>query len=754
METPNIFKDGKAPKMRMTDPAQALALYNELESQDFEAARKRALIQGFYDRSAPYSTKKLVETGQADRTNLNFGDMEATIDAHKDAFWELYWELQTLVEVTPAHAEIDAEVCNRYAEAFSRVMKEWEDFYFEIDQHLHWLSGYGYGHMMFPDSKSWVFRHMKAGQVKVSYRSKCRSSSITVMMVDWMYDAHELYDLIETPEAIKVSKKAGWDTDLIIRVLEDSLLSNDENESESGNTTETLADMMRGNRLLTSTLSESQIKLVHCYTKEYDGEISHCIFAESSGSDESYETFIFKRKTRFKKWSEIISMYFYSMGRGGYHGVKGIGTRSYNHLVTQNQFMNNLVDMGIDAASIVLQYDDPSTATDEWNNNKPSRKGRFLVLPPGAKLNSDLTRYNFAGPMNVMRSLQMSIANNIQTPTLIHDEMNAQSDARKANELRFSKGGRAKLNKSTIFNFVKAGDGFWSEVFKRMVVNKLSSSDDGYEVQQAFYKELENVGIDRTAYKLKDFNVRMKRPIGLGSDEDSEERLATLRELRPAMDTAGRRQLDYDIAASVATHGRARKYIQKLDRDDLPSDHTTLIWLENAAMKQGQTIPVVPDQPHVIHLKWHMQDIEPAVQQAAQSQDMNAIGQVVGYMGAMLPHLEQHIQGLAQDPQLKEIHEEYNQKFSALVNAYREMENMVKQYSQQQEASQMSEQEEARNLELQKIRAELEVEYQTDMIKVEQELKLKEADTMSRIQAREAKTQSDIELDRQRAQNR
>jgi hypothetical protein len=754
METPNIFTDGKAPEMRMTDPSQALALYNELESQDFEAARKRALIQGFYDRSAPYSSKKLVESGQADRTNLNFGDMEATIDAHKDAFWELYWELQTLVEVTPAHNEVNAEVCNRYSEAFTNAMMGWEDFYFEIDQHLHWLSGYGYGHMMFPDSKSWVFRHMKAGQVKVSYRSKCRSSSITVMMVDWMYDAHELYELIETPEAIKVSKKAGWDTDLIIRVLEDSLLSNDENESESGNTTETLADMMRGNRLLTSTLSESQIKLVHCYTKEYDGEISHCIFAESNGSDESYETFVFKRKTRFKKWSEIISMYFYSMGRGGYHGVKGIGTRSYNHLVTQNQFMNNLVDMGIDAASVILQYDDPSTATDEWNQNKPVRRGRYMVLPPGAKLNSELTRYNFAGPMNVMRSLQMSIANNIKTPTLVHEEMNAQTDARKANELRFSKGGRAKLNKSTIFNFVRAGDGFWSEVFKRMVVNKLSSSDPGYEVQQAFYKELENVGVDRNLYKLKDFNVRMRRPIGLGSDEDSEERLATLQNLRPAMDTAGRRQLDYDIAASVATHGRARKYIQKLDRDDLPNDHTTLIWLENAAMKQGQTIPVAPDQPHAIHLKWHMQDIEPMVQEAVQGQDMEAIGQVVGYMKAMIPHLQQHTEGLGQDPGLEDMFDEYNQRLAQLVNTFKEMENAMNQYAQQQQAQQQSEQQEAHNQELRKIRAELETEYQTDMIKLQEELKLREADTMSKIQERAIKTQAEIDIGRQKAQNK
>tara|TARA_R110002020_G_scaffold117505_1_gene268713 strand:- start:1662 stop:2708 length:1047 start_codon:yes stop_codon:yes gene_type:complete len=348
----------------------------------------------------------------------------------------------------------------------------------------------------------------------------------------------------------------------------------------------------------------------------------------------------------------------------------------------------------------------------------------------------------------------MSIASNIKTPTLIHEEMNAQSDARRANELRFSKGGRAKLNKSTIFNFVKAGDGFWSEVFKRMVVNKLSSSDPGYEVQQAFYKELENVGVDRNAYKLKDFNVRMRRPIGLGSDEDSEERLAMLQSLRPAMDTAGRRQLDYDIAASVATHGRARKYIQKLDRDDLPNDHTTLIWLENAAMKQGQTIPVVPDQPHVIHLKWHMQDIEPMVQQAVQGQDMQGMSQVVGYMKAMIPHLEQHIQGLSQDPQLEDLFDEYNQRLAVLVNTFREMENALNQFAQQQQAQQQSEQQEAQNLELRKIKAELETEYQTDMIKLQEELKLKEADTMSKIESRALKTQAEIEMSRRKAQNR
>ena len=171
-------------------------------------------------------------------------------------------------------------------------------------------------------------------------------------------------------------------------------------------------------------------------------------------------------------------------------------------------------------------------------------------------------------------------------------------------------------------------------------------------------------------------------------------------------------------------------------------------------MKQGQTIPVAPDQPHTIHLKWHMQDLEPMVQQAVQGQDMQAMGQVVGYMKAMLPHLEQHIQGVSQDPQLENVFDEYNQKLAVLVNTFKEMENALNQFAQQQQAQQQSEQQEAQNQELRKIRAELEMEYQTDMIKLQEEIKLKEADNRSKIESRALKTQAEIEISRQKAQNR
>ena len=72
---------------RVASPSQLRNIYDRLELQDRQAARKRAALTGFYDRNPPFSSKELVEAGQSDRTNLNFGDMEASINATRDSYW-------------------------------------------------------------------------------------------------------------------------------------------------------------------------------------------------------------------------------------------------------------------------------------------------------------------------------------------------------------------------------------------------------------------------------------------------------------------------------------------------------------------------------------------------------------------------------------------------------------------------------------------------------------------------------------------
>ncbi len=73
-QTPaTISKEGVVPRKRIKDAKSAHELYRKCRKDDEGSAANRAKIRGMFNGEPPYNENDLIRTGQADRTNLDFG---------------------------------------------------------------------------------------------------------------------------------------------------------------------------------------------------------------------------------------------------------------------------------------------------------------------------------------------------------------------------------------------------------------------------------------------------------------------------------------------------------------------------------------------------------------------------------------------------------------------------------------------------------------------------------------------------------
>ena len=713
---------------RVASPSQLRNIYDRLELQDRQAARKRAALTGFYDRNPPFSSKELVEAGQSDRTNLNFGDMEASINATRDSYWRLWRELKTIIEIKPLD-DMPQDVCDLIAERFTEAYETWRDYHYEHDQQFLNLALFGMGHLRFRNKKDWVFDAESAGNIKVPSATKSKQSDITYAFMDVEYNVGDLQDMISSPEKRKIIEKQGWNPEAIQSLIDNAQMNYHETESDAGSDAETIQDQIRDNDFMDDALLTEKVLLTMCYVQEYDGKISTYTIARLSGID---DMFIRIKEDEYKTWQECIGFFFFDTGRGSYHGIKGMGIKVYNSLVTLNQMQNQLTDMGMDASMLILEHSDPQNIGDDWNKARPIRHGRHMVLPPGANLNTDMARFNFGGIFNVVRFLQVNHSNSTKIPTMVQEHMGNQNAQPKTEDLRYmSDGTQVKLSYSTVRAFVDGGNLFFPEVFKRMLSSKLKKGDDGYEVQDVFRKLLAKDGIDYTALNTDNMIIRMARPIGLESDGELLRSLEGVAQFRGEMDQYGRRRFAQDYVSARIGTDKMREYLPQLNRDELPSGSSALVMLENSAMMSGQPVQVLEEQEHDLHLKYHI----PAMQEAAQSvaqvaetgadqENFQGLQRVVAYLQHAIPHARGHLQFLQANPELEGLHDQYLEIVNAIENLYRELENRTAQFMQNQQASQEAQMSQEKQMEMAMLEKQIATKYQAELTKIQGELEI------------------------------
>ena len=139
---------GKAtPKERIQSAKAANDIYEALRRGDEPSAINRARIQGMLDGSPPYNEAQLRASGQASRTNLNFGEAEKFLEGAMSAYVDLVNSVENLVKIETAYGEPSQRVewSRIMSEEFSYQLRTWSRFHFEYLNLCNHFIGHGVG---------------------------------------------------------------------------------------------------------------------------------------------------------------------------------------------------------------------------------------------------------------------------------------------------------------------------------------------------------------------------------------------------------------------------------------------------------------------------------------------------------------------------------------------------------------------------------------------------------------------------------
>ena len=309
-------KTERPPKpSRLANSKAAHSIYETLRRADERSATNRARVQALFDGVSPYDRNLLVSTGQSQRTNLNFGEASRYLSVAVAGYVDLINAVETLVNVSTTAGELQDRM---YAdtvlgEELTRVIRDWPAFHSSYLRFVTESIIHGVGVTLFNDDFDFRFRVTGWANFYIPRQTPASEHSIEVACYRDELMLHELYAPI-SDEAIATAR--GWNVPMVKKVI----MKNATTDRATNNFTEweQLQAEIKNNDLYTGIRSNT-VPLIHTYTREFDGTVSHYIHCETDPSD-----FLFKSVSRFPDPERAFILFTNGVGTNGtYHSVRG-----------------------------------------------------------------------------------------------------------------------------------------------------------------------------------------------------------------------------------------------------------------------------------------------------------------------------------------------------------------------------------------------------------------------------------------------
>lgn len=762
LATPN--EQGKAPVTRLKSSKSAWNIYSKMRDRDQERSRKRATIQGQIDGNPPYDDSKLKQLGQANRSNVNFRQAEGIRDGRKASYYDLLMEVETLVKVKVKRNVDEPEPVYDFgeviAEEFSEMLRDWPGFWYNTELHQEQLITWGIGNCYWPNELDWRFKAARVGSYLVPDETNANIEDFDVVCIRDPFRPHELFKYVQDTETTKTSKEAGWNVELIKRLLIDVAKSISEIDKLQLGDWESYQQAIKDNDLEFGYSEAQKVKLVHMLVKEYDGRISHFIITDDAkynrqGDDDPNQTpesgYLFESVGRFDCWETATCLFLAGVGEGTYHSIRGLGAKIYAHCKINDRMMNATVDGAIAAATILLQ---PANEG-QRERVRIMRVGPFSVMPNGYNVVGQ-GRFdpNLNGLVSVKALLDMNLNQNVglQRPDVTSEEKTPQ--AANTADLRMRATKEAKLERSEIGRYYRQLDVLYREVMRRVLNPGLTEADPGGKEAHAFKKRCADRGVPKEVLKSEKLKVKARRALGYGSPFMRSLISSDILSVSPYFDELGKDNAVRDYVAARTGPEGVDRYKPPIDRNNIPTNEHSIANLETNDLKEGSDVIVGTDQNHVIHLTIHMSEAVRIADEYVNGQYQGPIEMLEAFLGASLIHMARHLDYLAADPARENEYRSFLDTFNELARIHATVEQQVKQLMQQrqrqaeeQAAAVQAAQEQLQDGELQTKMAEIQADLQIRILKEQGNQRVREAKALHGMQIKEMLAQHKIALE-------
>ena len=703
----SLDASGKPVVTRLKDVKSALAIYNGLLKADDRSSVNRARVDAMFDGANPYNQSQLNSSGQALKTNLNFGEAQRLLDISLSAYVDLYSSLEKLVEVKGTLGE-PSEITpleDIVAEELTHLMRSWPEFHSSYLRLCTTFIKHGVAFSYFDNPDEWRFRVGSFADILIPRQTPANENFIDVAIGRRDYHLHELFSFIKNPKA---AAKVGWDVNEVKRVI----MKNASTSGRRGQTAafedwEMLQAELKNNDIYTGYQNPT-VSVLHFWGREMDGSVSHYLCAEDTPKE-----FLYKRLSRYEKPEQAYILFTYGTGSNGtYHSIRGLGHGIFYHIQTSNRLRCQMIDGAMLGSAVMIQPES-QRALDELGF---TYYGAYAVLSPNVNLIAKDVPNLSTAVQPALQDISNQLALNTDTMSTYGPEQS--SPYRNQMQVVADMDVQTRLSGASLNLFYSS----WNRLLKE-VVRRIVTSNKRDPALDEFYTRCFNRGVPIEFIETLDLGrTKAVRSIGNGSYAN---RLVALRELQAisgSFDEVGRKNLTRDIVSTRVGHDLADRYAPA-NVDPRPTIDDKIAFFENQQLIEGAPVPVLPTEMHGAHLQVHV----PSLLQLIEQLNAGAADpvQALPALQAFYQHIAETVQLVAGDPAFELLVSETNQ---ALQYAEEMINNTSKQV-QKMERDQAAQPQEGEgiNPELQSKMEEHQLKMQMAQQKAQLDMELKKA---------------------------
>jgi hypothetical protein len=438
---------------------------------------------------------------------------------------------------------------------------------------------------------------------------------------------------------------------------------------------------LRNNDLSESVRSKT-VQAAHLLVREFNGKITHLIVGEnatpqvagSQAGEAKKHEFMFQRIGRYENMRQALAAFFYDIGDGTWHSVKGLLVKLYPFVALKDRLNNATADNAFLNMTILVK----AQTKEALNDLQMLRIGTMSIIPPGL----ELMQHQLVGRMEeslvMERHLDNKLATNIgqYRQTVQREKGNPET----ATKVMADQSKEAMLGKSAVNHFYGELDFFYEEMYRRGSNPKLRRGSEANDAALDFQKRCMDKGVPKEAL-TKVRSVRAYRNIGNGSIFMRQAAFRDGMEVVPMLNEEGRQNWMDDALAALYGLDAAARYNPKPKDMYSVQDQMNLATLENSALRQGNMPMVTPTQNHVVHGDIHLKFARDAAMSIPEGANPM---EVLNTLEAVGPHVGQHLAQFKNDPTRQRQYKALEATFNQLAIFTEQLKKKVQQDIQKQ----------------------------------------------------------------------
>lgn len=656
----------EAPENIVQTVTAARTMYENLRFQNMKRLQLFAAIEGLIQGNPPYDPIELEQNGMA---IANFNNMDGTARYEKGAL--AFWNLLNASEYIAKFSFYDdiGEEGEEWAEILSRhwntVVREWPSFV----RHFCCLTGqllkFGYSSLIWPDERDWRWKPIETARLYVQDEASTDIELLTTIFVETSFTVQELYNIYDTFKDTP-KEESPWNID----VLASYLIFRANSWTKTVGSENAIVNMMdlqtrlQNNDVCIGWLYSDEVRLITLLQKEYTGKISHYIFDKYYTMPSGNDGFLYFVGDQYDSIQEAFALFTYSPDVFTIHSNRGLGHKLFAPCQATSQLDCDMFNMARFSSSPIIRTNPMST-----------RDIGAITFRPGMPIDIGSAEFeqnqlgsNIAGVVSASNYLLQKLSTNIiyaGDDAAVPDQVQGSISDSQARRKDYKEQG---VQRNVIAHFYTQFD----PVLEQMLY-KMMNSKKGYPGHEAYarWKTLcLNSGVPEELFSMEEgkpryFKCKASRIGGDGSTLGLIMGLDTIGPLVGGFSAKGMRRYQKDYVRAAMGQDYVSAYLGNAEPDEIAAG-ASLAQQENNGMQNGLPALFSPDDQHRSHIRVHFGLLQNIMDQRMQEQ-MDAVTADRVFRIA-IPHTEQHIQFVAQNPLQRTFLNSIKEPWQQIVN--------------------------------------------------------------------------------------